>query len=130
MATLEDSHIDLLLEDGKMDQEKARMLLISCGYVIDPSVLIPECERFIDLIEFSRTLQKKYTKDEIYDGLVSLNGGDTVISEDQLVKFLSAGDRLTDDEVDEFIDCLSRTDGGYCLKEIVNEAYIWDDVRK
>lgn len=130
MTLFEESNIDLLLENGQMDQEKARVLLISCGYVLDPSCILPECKSFSDLIEFSKTLTKKYTKDEIYEGLVSLNGNETLITNEQLIKFLSAGNKLTQDEIEEFMDCLPISEGCFCLKDIVNEAYVWDDVKK
>lgn len=131
MVRNEDLNLDILLDNGKMDQEKARILLVSNGYILEPNISIPDCESFADLIEFSTTLQKKYTKENIYEGLISLNGGDNIISNSQLYKFLSVGpNRLTDNEIREFTECLPVVDGGYCLKDIFNEAYIWDDVKK
>lgn len=77
---------------------------------------------YSDFLELLSQYEKRQTKDEMYNQLLSLCGGPT-ITKDELLRILYAGNKLSDDEVDGFFKMITEERGVMSVKEIVDALY-------
>lgn len=114
---------DFFTASGPLTQEKFHDLVRLCGYSpTEKQLNIPIPKDFNEFSQVLTKFEKKFTKEDMYEQLVTLVGGPT-ITEEELIKILQCGDALNTEEMDAFFRLVQNDDGSYSLKEVVNALY-------
>lgn len=77
---------------------------------------------YSEFLELLSQYEKRQSKEEMYNQILSLCGGPT-ITKDELLRILYAGNKLTDEEIDGFFKMITEERGVMSVREIVDALY-------
>ncbi|KAM0676250.1 hypothetical protein GVAV_000213 [Gurleya vavrai] len=118
---------DFFTEQIPLTQVSLKDLVRLCGYAPTEKQIAnaPIPTNFEEFLDITAAFEKKGSKEDIYNQLISLCGGST-ITKDELIRVLHAGDKLSDEEIDGFFRMVNDDKGNFSVKEIVDVLYCDD----
>lgn len=114
---------EFFTSQGPLTHESFKDLARLCGYApTEKQLNCPVPNNYNEFLEIVTTFEKRYNKDDLFEQLVSLCGGNTITKE-ELLRILYSGDKLADDEIDSFLRLINEESGSYNVKDVLDVLY-------